>query len=106
MNYFRYHLGYYLYLNASVQLDQPERAVIESVPFEPTAGTCMSFWYIMTGTNVDRMSIYMKSETTLRELKWVLIGEQSSSDTWQHGQVPLYSKDTFQVIFFVYLSFI
>ena len=89
--------GTYAYIEASFPRQQNDTARLISAQIRGNTrpGTCVSFWYHMYGPDIDTLSVYTKSGSSLGSVVWQKKGNQA--DMWKYGQVFLRMPLGYQV---------
>ena len=94
-------LGTYIYIETSgINRKQGEKARLESEVLRATNGQCLSFWYHMYGRDIGTFNIYVKDSVSEKLLQTY---NGSQGNYWKEGEVGLYSRTNFKVIFMPFL---
>ncbi|XP_025084904.1 MAM and LDL-receptor class A domain-containing protein 1-like [Pomacea canaliculata] len=95
--------GHFMYLQTIPQQTGDEAHML-SKPYNPTYGSCLSFWYYMEGTEVGILYVYMRPEghslQTSTQL-WSLSEDQGPY--WHFATVDIESIERFQLEFVGYV---
>ena len=72
-------------------------AVIQSETFPPTsrAGRCLTFWYIMRGSQLGRVDVSISTSKDTSMI-WSL-STTSQGDTWNFASIGFYTDDDYTV---------
>ncbi|CAF1276484.1 unnamed protein product [Adineta steineri] len=83
--------GQYLFLNSLFTAQQTVVAVIQSETFEPTsrAGRCITFWYVMRGSQLDHVDVNITS-TQGTTMIWSF-GTVDQGESWHFASVGYYA---------------
>lgn len=89
--------GQYLFLSSSFTNQKDVIAVLQSETFPAAshAGRCLTFWYIIRGTQLGRVEISI-TNSKATTLIWAL-GTTDQGDTWQFASVGFYSDEEYSV---------
>ncbi|XP_066271846.1 fibropellin-1-like [Branchiostoma lanceolatum] len=88
--------GHYMYARASLNRNKVAR--VESPVIQPTAGSCLQFFYHMYGSSVGTLSVFVRpSGQPLGNPIWNKTGDQG--DLWQKGEYEVVMQQPFQVVF-------
>lgn len=68
-------LGSYMYAEAN-GADTPDRARLQSPPFQDSNFYCVSFFYHIYGQGVGELSLYYRSDTGQEDRIWYIIASQ------------------------------
>ncbi|KAK3736109.1 hypothetical protein QZH41_013539 [Actinostola sp. cb2023] len=60
---------------------------------------CLTFFYIINGTNPGRLNVYLGGYLGNETLLWRLAGQQGEHNSWLKAQVPISSDIAYQIIF-------
>ena len=89
--------GQYLLFSSAFTSQQIAAAVIQSETFPATThtGFCLTFWYIIRGTNLGRVEVSVSNRkgTTI---VWSL-GDIDHGESWQFASVGYYSDEEYNV---------
>lgn len=86
--------GSYLYIEAS-DLNDGNKAILQSDWLKYDGATCLQFWYHMWGRHVGDLSVYVNTNQTIEKV-WSRSG--SAGQEWRFGQAPIdYGGRTFRV---------
>ena len=88
-----YFAGLYIFIEASKK-NPGDKARLFSDETEPNENVCVQFWYHMHGSEIGKLSIYLKTNQS-EELVWRLSGDQGNR--WRFGQTALNSPSFYKV---------
>ncbi|XP_078671849.1 MAM and LDL-receptor class A domain-containing protein 2-like [Branchiostoma floridae x Branchiostoma belcheri] len=89
--------GHYMYAKASF-INRNKVARLESPVIQPTAGSCLQFFYHMYGSQIGTLSVFVRPDgQPLGNSVWSRTGEQG--DLWQKGEYEVVMQQPFQVVF-------
>ena len=88
-----YFAGLYIFIEASKK-NPGDKARLFSDETEPNENVCVQFWYHMHGSEIGKLSIYLKTKQS-EELVWRLSGDQGNR--WRFGQTALNSPSFYKV---------
>lgn len=80
-----------MFIETSYPRKRGDRAHLESTVFSPTTGdgTCMNFFYHMSGSTIGSLNVYMKVIGQSMTKIWTQSGDKGNS--WLEGQLPIKS---------------
>lgn len=85
-----------MYMDAGSPHIAGDNAIILSKPYNPTSGSCLSFWYYMYGENVGTLFVIIAPVGQQVPLSsWTLDGDQGAQ--WNLAVLSIQSIDKFQV---------
>jgi len=86
--------GSYIFIEAS-QKKPGDQARLLSDEIEPNENVCVQFWYHMHGSEIGKLSIYLKTNQS-ETLVWRLSGDQGNR--WRFGQTALNSPSLYRFV--------
>lgn len=93
--YFDFDSGSYAYINMGQTHNAGDRARIISPLQAPSAGgACLSFWYHMSGINIDRFAVYLRADDS-DSIVFTRTGTQG--DEWIRGEKTIQMDTAWQV---------
>ena len=88
--------GHYMYIESSSPRHSNDKAQMYSKPYNPTGGSCLTFWYNMYGQDVGTLNLYViPMGASLTNPLWSLSGDQGSH--WRLASLNVHSIERFQV---------
>ena len=88
--------GYYIYIETSSH-NANSSARIRSPAFSTSSDTCVTFWYHMYGSHVNRLDMYVVAATSQQgKLMWTKSGNQGFK--WLQAQVDIGTVTNAQVV--------
>ena len=85
-----------MYIESSSPRRPNDKAQLYSKPYNPTAGSCLTFWYSMYGQDVGVLNVYIVPVgASLTHPTWSLSGDQHAG--WHIAAFNVQSIERFQV---------
>lgn len=85
-----------MYIESSSPRRSNDKAQLYSKPYNPTAGSCLTFWYNMHGQDVGTLNLYIiPVGASLTRPTWSLSDDQGAH--WRVASVSVQSIERFQV---------
>ena len=88
LNFISYHLGFYMYVDASSR-KPGEKARLLTPLMPKTTSKCFEFWYHMYGSAVRSFNLYKKTGSSVGVRIWSKSGNQG--DEWLAARVSVWS---------------
>ncbi|XP_070543844.1 MAM and LDL-receptor class A domain-containing protein 1-like [Ptychodera flava] len=88
--------GWYIYIECEDQTVDDKAQLVSDV-ISASAQSCVTFWYHMYGTHVNKLSVYTKAKDATLTSIWLRKGGES--DEWTFGHASISSVDDFQIVF-------
>nr|XP_039272222.1 MAM and LDL-receptor class A domain-containing protein 1-like [Styela clava] len=89
--------GYYMYMESSPPNVPNDIAWFVSPPLLTTGPICFRFWYLMHGSEVNYLRVYVKTEDTLRDPVWARHGTQGKY--WLPAMINVNTRSEFHIVF-------
>ena len=90
-------VGHYMYIESSSPQHPGDKARLDSPTFNPSAGSCVTFWYSMNGAQIGTLNVYKKVGSRRGSPIWTLSGSQGIK--WYKAQVTVKSAIAYQITF-------
>jgi len=88
--------GYYMYIEASGNRHNGDKARLETPSYHPTQGAmCLNFWYHMYGAHINTLNVYTHVGASLGSPVWTKRGTQGNA--WKNAQVTINVTTSFSV---------
>ncbi|XP_056333186.1 MAM and LDL-receptor class A domain-containing protein 1 isoform X2 [Danio aesculapii] len=84
------------------KLEKPEVSNLLTPEFSPSAESCVQFWYRLSASSADSLSVHVLLNGELSPALWSLSGV--ASDSWEVAEVTVSSPSKFRVAFRAELS--
>ena len=65
--------------------------------FVLSSKNCLTFLYMLNGTNPGRLNVYLGGYLGKKTLLWRLAGNQGEYESWSTAQVPIEAEVAYQV---------
>ncbi|XP_033638977.1 MAM and LDL-receptor class A domain-containing protein 1-like [Asterias rubens] len=90
--------GFYIYYETSFSgMTNGDTTILTSQHLDPTAGSCLSFWYHMYGKGIGTLTVYLKDKKNAKTQLWSESGDHGN--VWLTKQITVTSTEEFQILF-------